>query len=280
MKMGMNDPRGKNWSDDKSKFGYKMLEKMGWEDGKGLGANEDGRTDHVKVSKKSDAGGIGTQKDTTGKAWIENTFQYSALLANLNKVYNGTEKEESSADSSSEKDEKETTVSVSSPTQAAGGLRSETVRARWSYRRILREKGTVYSTDALSCILGGAAPTKPVEEKCEVKEESTQPKDNHNSGTMITNSMNMNDYFKLKMAEMENRKRKREEGVVTPEVTRSEEPAETVETKTQEQSEEPPKKKKKTSKKNKKSKKEKKAKKEKKKSKKKKGKKTKKIKTD
>lgn len=33
------------------------MEKMGWTKGKGLGANEDGMTEHVKVSLKSDKKG-------------------------------------------------------------------------------------------------------------------------------------------------------------------------------------------------------------------------------
>ena len=39
---------------DTSRFGYQMLEKMGWKSGKGLGAKEDGQTTHVKVNKKND----------------------------------------------------------------------------------------------------------------------------------------------------------------------------------------------------------------------------------
>lgn len=34
-----------------------MLEKMGWTSGKGLGVNEQGITEHVRVSFKNDTGG-------------------------------------------------------------------------------------------------------------------------------------------------------------------------------------------------------------------------------
>lgn len=43
---------------DKTKFGYKMLMKMGWEEGKGLGANEDGSTENLNLAYKSDTVGI------------------------------------------------------------------------------------------------------------------------------------------------------------------------------------------------------------------------------
>uniref|UniRef100_A0A4W3JQH6 PIN2 (TERF1) interacting telomerase inhibitor 1 n=1 Tax=Callorhinchus milii TaxID=7868 RepID=A0A4W3JQH6_CALMI len=53
------DPRNNNWSKDESKFGQKMLEKMGWSKGKGLGAQEQGSTEHVKVLLKSNKLGLG-----------------------------------------------------------------------------------------------------------------------------------------------------------------------------------------------------------------------------
>ena len=53
------DPQNLSWTSDKSSFGYKMMQKMGWTEGKGLGTNEDGNTDHIKIAKKIDNRGNG-----------------------------------------------------------------------------------------------------------------------------------------------------------------------------------------------------------------------------
>ena len=36
------EPRGKSWSENKNKISNKMMEKMGWKDGEGLGADGQG----------------------------------------------------------------------------------------------------------------------------------------------------------------------------------------------------------------------------------------------
>lgn len=45
---------------DKSKFGWRMLERMGWSEDDGLGREGLGRTDHIRVQKKRDNSGENT----------------------------------------------------------------------------------------------------------------------------------------------------------------------------------------------------------------------------
>lgn len=69
------------WSKDQNKFGQKLMEKMGWAPGKGLGINENGNTDHVKVKFKDDSGGVG-YKDRNDQ-WTEHESSFNSLLQNL-----------------------------------------------------------------------------------------------------------------------------------------------------------------------------------------------------
>lgn len=55
------------WKMDKTKFGYRMLQKMGWEEGKGLGVKEDGVIEHIRVRRKHSSGGVGAAG--TSAAW-------------------------------------------------------------------------------------------------------------------------------------------------------------------------------------------------------------------
>ncbi|CAM9458073.1 unnamed protein product [Ectocarpus fasciculatus] len=64
----VGDTQNQAWKNDKSKFGLKMMQKMGWTEGKGLGKNEDGVSEHVKVAKKSNNLGLGATHDSSGAA--------------------------------------------------------------------------------------------------------------------------------------------------------------------------------------------------------------------
>ncbi|XP_018425414.1 PREDICTED: PIN2/TERF1-interacting telomerase inhibitor 1 [Nanorana parkeri] len=77
------DPRNSTWSKDETKFGQKMLEKMGWSKGKGLGAQEQGCTEHVKVQVKNNTMGLGASIHHEDN-WIAHQDDFNQLLAELN----------------------------------------------------------------------------------------------------------------------------------------------------------------------------------------------------
>ena len=70
------DTKNAAWKNDKSRFGYKFLQKFGWSEEKGLGKNETGIVESLQVKKKQDAAGLGMEKDADGsgaKGWNETT---------------------------------------------------------------------------------------------------------------------------------------------------------------------------------------------------------------
>jgi hypothetical protein len=79
------DPNNKAWANDQTGFGFKMLQKMGWSPGKGLGANEDGNLKNITLLVKNDQLGLGVKEDQIEK--LDNNNQDFAktlqLVANL-----------------------------------------------------------------------------------------------------------------------------------------------------------------------------------------------------
>ncbi|NXX68937.1 PINX1 inhibitor, partial [Spizella passerina] len=80
------DPRNSAWSNDDSKFGQKMLEKMGWSKGKGLGAQEQGNPEHIRVKVKNDVLGLGATINHEDN-WIAHQDDFNQLLAELNNCH-------------------------------------------------------------------------------------------------------------------------------------------------------------------------------------------------
>ena len=84
------DTLNARWKEDKSRFGYKMLQKMGWSEDKGLGKNETGAVAAVKLKKREDGAGLGVEKMTDGagaKGWSETATSFNSVLDTLKGVY-------------------------------------------------------------------------------------------------------------------------------------------------------------------------------------------------
>ncbi|KAF9340353.1 PIN2/TERF1-interacting telomerase inhibitor 1 [Linnemannia elongata] len=98
------DPRNLHWANDTNKFGFKMMEKMGWSQGKGLGAKEDGVQEHVKVRLKENHLGVGATKKSSDN-WLGNTDAFSRLLADLNERVEQDSKDNSADNSKDNSDD-------------------------------------------------------------------------------------------------------------------------------------------------------------------------------
>ncbi|KAF8793485.1 PIN2/TERF1-interacting telomerase inhibitor 1 like protein [Argiope bruennichi] len=78
------NPRGELWCKDENRFGHKLLSKFGWSQGKGLGKNEDGIVENLKVRLKMGQTGVGwDEKLPIGIDYRE----YDAVLKDLSEKY-------------------------------------------------------------------------------------------------------------------------------------------------------------------------------------------------
>ncbi|XP_076755220.1 uncharacterized protein LOC143426000 [Xylocopa sonorina] len=178
------NPRGKQWSDDSNKFGQKMLEKMGWTKGKGLGANEQGMTEHVRVSLKDDKSGIGFKKDDLDKAWTEHQDSFNDFLQQL------------------QHDESHNVVRTEGNKGVLSGksleLKSKQSRARVHYQKFTRGKDVnKYSSKDLANIFGQKELNLGKKEIQEANVELVGSQDNR-GGVMAINGGNMVEYFMKK----------------------------------------------------------------------------------
>ena len=91
---------------DSSSFGRKMLEKMGWKSGQGLGLNNDGTTSHIKIAVKDDNLGIGASQKDAETGWLNNSKSYQEVLDRLSKSCDSGENVEKEEKKKHKKDKK------------------------------------------------------------------------------------------------------------------------------------------------------------------------------
>ena len=79
------DNQNKAWRDDTSSFGFKMMQKMGWSQGKGLGKDETGMNMHLKAGRRKHGLGLGATavEGTNNTPWLETAGNFASLLTQL-----------------------------------------------------------------------------------------------------------------------------------------------------------------------------------------------------
>ncbi|CAG4959572.1 unnamed protein product [Colias eurytheme] len=173
--------RAKNnaWSNDANKFGQRMLEKMGWSSGKGLGAKENGIVEHVIARYKNDEKGLGYEDKND--QWTKHEDDFNALLANL------------SNDKDSGNEVLHSGVSLEK--------KSKKSKARIHYHKFTRGKDiSRYSEKDLANIFG----KKSFKNKSEDVEETIKD-DVDKAEKVFTEKGSMEDYFKSKMAALKSK---------------------------------------------------------------------------
>ncbi|KHJ86227.1 g-patch domain protein [Oesophagostomum dentatum] len=195
------DPRNLQWKNDHDKFSQKLMEKMGWSEGEGLGRNLQGNADHVKLKANYTGRGLGADKLASyDSTWIGHHDDFADLLNALNK--NKLQK----ATTEEEKEERAKKISLE--------LASKSIRRRIHYQKFARAKDTSnYSENDRTAVLGIGLHRAKTEspQKEEPEEESPkkeqEPEDLPKSNTTVS-TLSVSEYFAAKMAAL---KAKREQ---------------------------------------------------------------------
>jgi Pin2-interacting protein X1 len=173
-----DDPRNLKWKKDQEAVGFKMLSKMGWSEGKGLGAEESGMQDYIKVKVKDNNYGIGADARTSDN-WLENAFAFDSLLQDL-------------------KNDTNVVVPETNPEPVVMGYR-HSHRAKFVRNKVVSN----YDNHQINNILGKTRDGQK-QHATEDKEESAPiPVQNHivDGVTTVTQNLGIQDYFAKKMAE-------------------------------------------------------------------------------
>ncbi|XP_020494530.2 PIN2/TERF1-interacting telomerase inhibitor 1 [Labrus bergylta] len=193
------DPRNSAWSKDDSKFGQKMLERMGWSKGKGLGRSEQGSTDHIKVKVKNNNYGLGTSASYEDN-WIAHQDDFNELLAQLNNCHG----------------QNNTTVKEP-PSEEQKGFsleaKSKTSKKRVHYMKFTKGKDLSSRTETdLNCIFGkrGRSAKEQEQENSSDSQSETEKTvtlapselDTESITKTLTSTLTMQEYFAQRMAQL------------------------------------------------------------------------------
>jgi len=170
----MIETRNKDWRNNQSGFGYRLLTKMGWSEGNGLGKNKQGSTDIITVEKRATALGLGTSSDQLGHhAWSETSSSYENLLNQLRGKYSMVNNNKTSDAPKDETDESETEgkgQNSKKKMEQLGNGNDEVINKKskqavenkmttkyLSYHKVLKSKNvSLYSQEDLAAILGSS----------------------------------------------------------------------------------------------------------------------------
>ncbi|XP_010409689.1 PIN2/TERF1-interacting telomerase inhibitor 1 isoform X1 [Corvus cornix cornix] len=218
------DPRNSAWSNDDSKFGQKMLEKMGWSKGKGLGAQEQGNPEHIRVKVKNDVLGLGATINHEDN-WIAHQDDFNQLLAELNNCHGQGETEPSVK-------KQKKTFSLEE--------KSKSSKKRVHYMKFAKGKDLSSRTEQdLSCIFGRRQKSAKTQEDTGDPDSQEEKEGNNwlsspgDGSNTVKSGLTVQEYFAKRMAKLKGSQKETETKVdhSSPTADEAVEPSEELETK-------------------------------------------------
>uniref|UniRef100_A0A1I7S747 G-patch domain-containing protein n=1 Tax=Bursaphelenchus xylophilus TaxID=6326 RepID=A0A1I7S747_BURXY len=198
------DPQNVRWRNGDT-IGKKLLSKMGWTDGKGIGRNEQGASENIKLKPNYRSAGLGADHKTRQHdQWIACHDDFAALLKQLNQGKSGSGNEE-------EQPEKGETISIQSVSKSS--------KKRIHYK-FTRGKDLSLASERDKNAIFGNRKDKSTEEM-----SRKQKKDVENDEEITVNkehftekSISASDYYAEKMKKWGNLFKKRSDEEVVEEV--------------------------------------------------------------
>uniref|UniRef100_A0A0K0DHM8 G-patch domain-containing protein n=1 Tax=Angiostrongylus cantonensis TaxID=6313 RepID=A0A0K0DHM8_ANGCA len=191
------DPQNLQWKDDKQKLSRRLMERMGWSEGDGLGRNRQGQAGQLKLKANYSGKGLGADKlSSYDSTWIGHHEDFADILNYLNKL-----KEQDSVEDE-QKEEQVKKISLE--------LNSKNLRRRIHYQKFVRSKDVSnYSPNDRFAIIGmGLSRIKPGDsEKMEPSKKTERRSDGvYSSDSKTTvSTLSVNEYFAVKMAALKAR---------------------------------------------------------------------------
>lgn len=173
------------WESQRNNVGYALLSKMGWEEGTGLGKSRKGSTKCVRVKKKRDNGGIGSNSKAKEdeETWKASTSLFNGVLQKLQRIQDGIGTKE---DLDSAKEEVGASIAV----------KQYSARSKL-YTRFTKAKDVSrYSKKDMDAILGRKSSNPGKKEKNSNLVEGTET----NEFSFSTSNQSMDAYFQSRMA--------------------------------------------------------------------------------
>ncbi len=169
------------WAADRNAYGRKMMEKMGWTDGAGLGKDGQGEKTHVRIKQRGanqalgaeawssekggGANGMANRIDAAAgqKSWMQTTDNFASLLSELGSTYGKAhKKKKAKKDKKKKKRKREQEGGSGSGSDDGDGDkgRAHAMNSAFSFRKanIRNKKVTGLSDKDMAALLGGAAP--------------------------------------------------------------------------------------------------------------------------